>query len=115
MIMLKKDAPEMMIVFLIFFGVAALGAVCYWRRATPQSLSIHTVVTEPHDKSAPLSMTNLPQGSRLGAHSGRAAAILTDGTVLTGSAGNTKTFPNLAAYRDYVGDPKALLFGDQPA
>src|SRR4026208_2186299 len=105
----------MMVILLIFFGVAALGAVCYWRRATPQSLSIHTVVTEPHDKSAPLSMTNLPQGSPPGSHSGRAAAIVTDGSVLTGAGGNTKTFPNLAAYRDYVGDPKALLFVEQTA
>jgi hypothetical protein len=105
----------MLIVFLVFFGVAALGAACYWRSATPRDRDVHTVVTEPHDKSAPLSLTNLPQGSRLGAHSGRAAAVLTDGTVVTGSADRTKIFPNLAAYRDYVGDPKALLFADQPA
>jgi hypothetical protein len=105
----------MLVVFLIFFGVAALGAACYWRSSTPLDRSIHTVVTEPHDQSAPLSLSNLPQGSRLGAHSGRAAAILKDGTVLAESAGRPITFPNLAAYRDYVGDQKALLFGDQPA
>ena len=105
----------MLIIFVIFFGVAALAAVCYWRRPTRADRSIHTVVTEPHDKSAPLSLTNLPQGSRLGAHSGRAAAMLNDGTVLAESAGGTRSFPSLAAYRDYVGDPKALLFADQPA
>jgi hypothetical protein len=105
----------MLIIFLIFFGVAALAAVCYWRSATPADRSIHTVVTAPHDDSAPLSLTNLPQGSRLGAHSGRAAAILKDGTVLAESAGRPLTFPSLAAYRDYVGDPKALLFADQSA
>ena len=100
---------------LAFLVVAALGVICYWRRLTPEDRARHTVVTEPHDKSAPLSLTNLPQGSRLGAHSGREAAILADGTVLTGSADRTRTFPHLAAYRDYVGDPKALLFGDRPA
>jgi hypothetical protein len=105
----------MLTIFLIFFAIAALAAVCYWRRATPADRSIHTVVTVPHDKSASLSLTNLPQGSRLGAHSGRAAAVLNDGTVLAESAGGTKSFPSLAAYRDYVGDPKALLFADQPA
>jgi hypothetical protein len=105
----------MLIVFLIFFGVAALGAICYWRRSTPADRSIHTLIAGPHDQSAPLSLTNLPAGSRLGAHSGRAAAILEDGTVLAELAGRPLTFPTLAAYRDYVGDPKALLFADQPA
>jgi hypothetical protein len=105
----------MLIVLLILFGVAAIGAVCYVRRAKPADGAIHTVVTEPHDKNASLSLTNLPQGSRLGAHSGRAAAVLNDGTVLAESAGGTKTFPNIAAYRDFVGDPKALQFADQPA
>ena len=105
----------MLTIFLIFFAIAALAAVCYWRRATPADRSIHTVVTESHDKSAPLSLTNLPQGSRLGAQNGRAAAVLNDGTVLAESAGGTKSFTSLAAYRDYVGDPKALLFADHPA
>jgi hypothetical protein len=104
----------MLIVFSVFFSVAALGALCYWRSQTPD-LSLHTVVIKPHDSSAPLSMTNLPQGSRLGAHNGRAAAVLKDGTVMANSAGGTRTFPTLAAYRDYVDDQKALLFADQPA
>ena len=105
----------MLVVYLIFFGIAVLAAVCYWRLSAPVDRSIHTVVTAPHDKSAPLSLTSLPQGSRLGAHGGRAAAILTHGTVLAESAGRPLTFPTLAAYRDYVGDPKALLFADQQA
>jgi hypothetical protein len=106
---------QTLVIPLIFLFVAALGAICYWRRQTPEDRARHSVVAEPHDKSAPLSLTNLPQGSRLGAHGGRAAAILTDGSVLTGSEGRTKTFPNLAAYREYVGDAKALAFGDRPA
>jgi hypothetical protein len=81
----------------------------------PADGSIHTVIGVPHDTNAPLSLTNLPQGSRVGAHGGRSAAVLKDGTVLAESAGGTKTFPNLLAYRTYVGDPKALLFADQPA
>jgi hypothetical protein len=100
---------------LVLLVVAAIGAVCYLRRAKPADGSIHTVVAEAQDTSAPLSMTNLPQGSRVGAHAGRTAAVLTDGTVMAESAGGTKTFPNLLAYRTYVGDPKALAFADQPA
>lgn len=103
---------EIGLVFLLIGGVAA---VCYWRRAASPDGSIHTVITAPHDSSAAVSLSNLPQGSRLGAHNGRPAAILTDGTVLAESAGGSKAFPSLAAYRDYVGNPKALLFGDQPA
>jgi hypothetical protein len=105
----------MLVVFLVFFGIAALGAVCYWRSSTPIDRSIHTVVTELHDQSTPLSLSNLPQGSRLGAHSGRPAAILKDGTVLAELAGRPLIFPNLGAYREYVGDPKALLFADEAA
>ena len=105
----------MWVILSIFFVVAALGAACYWRRQTPPDRSIHTVVTEPHDGSTPLSLTNLPQGSRLGAHNGRAAAVLKDGTIMAESAGGTKTFASLAIYRDYVDDQKALLFADQPA
>ena len=105
----------MLVVYLIFFGVAVLAAVCYWRLSAPVDRSVHTVVAEPHDDSAPLSLANLPQGSRLGAHSGRAAAVLKDGTVLVEMAGRPLSFPTLAAYRDYVGDPKALPFADQPA
>lgn len=105
----------MLEIFLALLVIAAIGGICFWRRASPIDRSIHTVITEPHDKSAPLSLTNLPQGSRLGAHSGRTAAILEDGSVLAESAGGTKTFASLAAYRDYVGDQKALLFGSQPA
>ena len=86
-----------------------------WLRPPPADRSLHTVVTEPHDKNAPLSLTNLPKGSRLGTNNGRAAAILTDGTVMAESAGGTKTFATLAAYRVYVGDQKALSFGSQPA
>lgn len=100
---------------LVLMLVGGFAGICYWRRAAPQDGSIHTVVTTPHDSSAAVSFTNLPQGSRLGAHNGRPAAILTDGTVLAESAGGAKAFPSLAAYRDYVGNPKALLFGDQPA
>lgn len=105
----------MMEIALVVAALAAIGAIGYWRRPSATDRSIHTVVTAPHDQSASLSLTNLPQGSRLGAHSGRSAAILKDGTVMAESAGGTKTFPSLAAYRDYVGDQKALLFGDQPA
>ncbi len=105
----------MLEIFLALLAIAAIGGICFWRRASPADRSIHTVITKPHDTSAPLSLTNLPQGSRLGANSGRAAAILTDGTVMAESAGGTKTFASLAAYRDYVGDQKALSFGSQPA
>lgn len=105
----------MLIILLILAGVAALGAVCFWRRPAPADRTIHTVVTKAHDGSTPLSLTNLPQGARLGAHNGRAAAVLKDGTVLAESAGGTKAFATLAAYRDYVDDKKALLFADQAA
>jgi hypothetical protein len=100
---------------MIVLVLAAIGGVCYWRRPSPLDRSIHTVVSQPHDQNAPLSLTNLPQGSRLGAHSGRQAAILNDGTILAESAGGTRTFKSVAAYRDFVGDQKALLFADQPA
>lgn len=100
----------MLEIFLALLVIAAIGGICFWQRAAPADRSIHTVISKPHDKNAPLSLTNLPQGSRLGANSGRAAAILTDGTVLAESAGGTKTFANVAAYRDYVGDQKALSF-----
>lgn len=104
----------MLVISLIFLSAAALGAVLYWRHQTPDR-SLHTVVTQPHDKNAALSLTNLPEGSRLGVHNGRTAAVLKDGTVLAESAGGSKIFPSLAAYRDYVDDQKALLFADQPA
>ena len=63
-----------------------IGDRCYRRRlllaerVAGRSLK-HTVITNPHDTNSPLSLTNLPQGSRLGANGGRAAAILNDGTV----------------------------------
>ena len=100
---------------LVALVIAAIGGFCYWRRATPADRSLHTVVTKAQDKTTPQSLTNLPQGSRVGAHSGRTAAILADGSVLAELAGGTKSFPTLAAYRDFVGDKKALQFGDQPA
>jgi hypothetical protein len=105
----------MLEIFLALLVIAAIGGICFWRRASPVDRSIHTVITKPHDKSAPLSLANLPQGSRLGANGGRAAAILSDGTVMAESAGGTKTFASLAAYRDYVGDQQALSFGIQSA
>jgi hypothetical protein len=105
----------MLEISLALLVIAAIGGICFWRRASPTDRSIHTVITKPHDTSAPVGLSNLPQGSRLGAHSGRPAAILTDGTILAESAGGAKTFANLAAYRDYVGDQKALSFGSQPA
>ena len=100
---------------LVFLAIAAIGGVCYWRRATPQDRAIHKLITEPHNKSAAISLTNLPQGSRLGAHAGKAAAVLEDGSVLAESAGGTRTFASLAAYRDFIGDGKALSFADQAA
>lgn len=103
---------EMWVVPLAFLLIAALGATCYWRRQTPDDRARHTVIGQPHDDSIPLGLNNLPQGSRRGLHNGRPAAILTDGTVMAESAGGTKQFPNLAAYRDYVGDKQALQFGE---
>ncbi len=100
---------------LVVLVIAAIGGICYWRRAAPVDRSLHTVVTNPQDKTMPTSLTNLPQGSRIGAHRGRTAAVLADGSVLAQSAGGAKSFPSLAAYRDFVGDQQALLFGDQPA
>jgi hypothetical protein len=105
----------MLEISLIFLVVAAIGAVCYWRRPSAKDRSAHTVITEAHNESAPLSLTNLPQGSRLGMHSGRSAALLKDGSVMAQSAGGTKTFATLAAYRDFVGDQRALQFADLPA
>ena len=105
----------MLEIFLGLLVIAAIGGICFWRSASSADRSNHTVITKPHDKNAPLSLTNLPQGSRLGANSGRAAAILTDGTIMAESAGGTKTFADLAAYREYVGDQKALSFASQPA
>lgn len=105
----------MLEIFLALLVIAAIGGACFWRSASPADHSKHTVVTKPHDTNAPLSLTNLPQGSRLGANGGRAAAVLSDGTVMAESAGGTKTFASLAAYRDYVGDAKALSFASQPA
>jgi len=105
----------MLEIFLGLLAIAAIGGICFWRRASLADRSIHTVITKPHDKNAPVSLSNLPQGSRLGANGGKAAAILTDGTVMAESAGGTKTFASLAVYRDYVGDQKALSFGSQPA
>jgi hypothetical protein len=105
----------MLELFLVVLAVGAIGGVCIWRRQSPLDRTIHTVIGEPQDASAPVSLANLPQGSRLGAHGGRAAAILKDGTVLAESAGGARAFPSLAAYRDYVGDNKAMLFGDKPA
>ena len=101
--------------FLALLAIGAIGGIYFWRRASPVDRSIHTVIIEPHDKNAPLSLTNLPQGSRLGANSGRVAAVLTDGTVMAESAGGTKAFASVAAYRDFVGDQKALSFASQPA
>lgn len=105
----------MLEIFLALLAIAAIGGVCFWRSASPADRFKHTVITNPHDTNSPLSLTNLPQGSRLGANGGRAAAILSDGTVMAESAGGTKTFASLAAYRDYVGDQKALSFGSLPA
>jgi len=105
----------MLEILLALLVIAAIGGICFWRRASPADRSIHTVISKPHDKGAPISLTKLPEGSRLGTNSGRAAAILTDGSVMAESAGGTKTFASLAAYRDYVGDQKALSFGSQPA
>jgi hypothetical protein len=102
-----------LIVPLVFLAVAVLGGICYWRRQTPEDRARHTVIGQPHDDSIPLSLINLPQGSRRGLHNGRVAAILADGTVMAESAGGTKQFPSLAAYRDYVGDNQALQFGEQ--
>jgi hypothetical protein len=104
---------DVWVVPLAFLFVAALGGICYWRRQTPEDRARHTVIGQPHDQSIPLSLINLPQGSRRGLHNGRVAAILTDGTVMAESAGGTKEFPNLAAYRDYVGDKRALEFGEE--
>lgn len=105
----------MLEISLALLVIAAIGGICFWRRASPADRSIHTVITKAHDQNAPVGLTNLPQGSRLGAHSGRAAAILVDGTILAESAGGTKAFASPATYRDYVGDQKALSFGSQPA
>ncbi|RPI42409.1 MAG: hypothetical protein EHM67_06750, partial [Hyphomicrobiaceae bacterium] len=88
---------DVWVVPLAFLFVAALGGICYWRRQTPEDRARHTVIGHPHDESIPLSLINLPQGSRRGLHNGRVAAILTDGTVMAESAGGTKQFPNLAA------------------
>ena len=100
------------IIPLVFLAVAALGGICYLRRQTPEDRARHTVIDQPHDASIPLSLINLPQGSRRGLHNGRVAAILSDGTVMAEYTGGTKQFPNLAAYRDYVGDKQALHFGE---
>ena len=57
----------MLEIFLALLAIAAIGGICFWRRASPADRSIHTVITNAHDRSAPVGLTNLPQGSRLGA------------------------------------------------
>lgn len=70
-----------------------------------------TLIDADHDTTSPISLQNLPKGSKVSTYKDSPLALLPDGSVIASTPTDpNKRFANPKQYRDYVADQRAIPF-----